>query len=48
MTDLDNELGQSKEIANVSKITRENAITSPFGSQASAIKFRFFFNFFLN
>ena len=46
MTNVDNESGQSQEIANVSRITRENAITSPFGCQASAIKSWFFFVFF--
>ena len=45
MTNSDNESGQSQEIANVSWITRENAITSPFGCQASAIKSWFFFGF---
>ena len=47
MTNVDNESEQSQEIANVSRITRENAITSPFGCQASAIKSCFFFFFFL-
>lgn len=46
MTDSDNESGQSQEIANVSRITRENAVTSPFNCQASAMKFGFFFFFF--
>lgn len=48
MTDSDNESGQSQEIANVSRIIRENAVTNPFGCQASAIKFGFFFFSFFN